>query len=168
MNPPESNEYAPYYSTYVDTVSENVMGELEHQATAFPEFLKSISEEKAFYAYADGKWTIKEIVGHLIDTERIMSYRALAISRKDKTLLPGFDENEYVKNACFNDRSLNSLADEFAAVRKSNMFLFKSFSEEDLSSMGTASEKNVSVKALLYIIAGHLNHHKNIITERYL
>jgi uncharacterized damage-inducible protein DinB len=168
MNRPESNEFAPFYLTYIATVSENVMGELEDQATAFPEFLKSISEEKALYAYADGKWTIKELAGHVIDCERIMAYRALTISRKDKTALPGFEENEYVQNARFNDRSLASLAEEFAAVRKSNLYFFKSLTDEDLQCMGTANGKDISVKALLYIIAGHLNHHKKILTERYL
>ena len=168
MNQPDSNEFAPFYLTYIETVSENVMDELEHQAVSFSEFLKSISEEKAFYAYADGKWTIKELAGHVIDTERIMTYRALTISRQDKTVLPGFEENEYVKNAHFNDRSLASLAEEFAAVRKSNLYFFKSLTDVELQYMGTANGKAISVRALLYIIAGHLNHHKKILTERYL
>ena len=168
MNRPNSNEFAPFYSSYIETVSDNVMGELEHQATSFPEFLKSISEEKALYAYADGKWSIKELTGHVIDTERIMAYRMLCISRKDKTAFPGFDENEYVKNWRFNERNLVSLADEFASVRNSNRYLFNSFQDDDLNCMGTASGKNVSVRALLFILAGHVNHHKNIISERYL
>ena len=168
MNRPQSNEFAPYYSTYIDTVSENVMGELEHQAISFPAFLNSIIPDKASYAYAEGKWTIKELVGHLIDTERIMAYRALCIARNDQTRFPGFEENEYVKNAHFNQRSLGSLAEEFAAVRKANMYLFKSLNEDELSRMGTASEKAVSVKALLYICAGHVNHHRKVIEERYL
>ncbi|MGB4776386.1 MAG: DinB family protein [Daejeonella sp.] len=168
MNRPQPEEFAPYFSTYINTVSENVLGELEHQAHAFPEFLKSISEEKANYAYAEGKWTIKELVGHLIDTERIMAYRALRIARNDATPLPGFDENEYVANACFNERSLANLSQEFADVRRANMYFFNSLNETELNRTGIASNKTLSVRALIYVIAGHINHHKNIILERYL
>lgn len=168
MNRPQADEFAPYYATYINTVSENVLGELEHQATAFPAFLKQIPDEKAYYAYAEGKWTVKELVGHAIDTERIMAYRALRIARNDQTPLASFDENEYVANARFNDRSLESLADEFAILRNANIYLFKSLTEEEFSRMGTASDKAVSVRALLYIIVGHVNHHRKILEERYL
>ena len=168
MNPPQSNEFAPYYATYISTVSENVLGELEHQAVSFPQFLKEISDEKSYYAYAEGKWTIKEVVGHMIDTERIMAYRALRIARNDKTPLASFEENDYVANALFNDRSLQSLADEFQAVRNGNIYLFKHLNEEEFNRMGTASNKPVSVRALLYILVGHVNHHRNILEERYL
>lgn len=168
MNRPQPEEFPPYFSTYINTVSENVLGELEHQANSFSEFLKSISEEKANYAYAEGKWTIKELVGHLIDTERIMTYRALRIARNDTTPLPGFDENEYVINACFNESSLANLAQEFADVRRANMYFFNSLNENELNRMGIASNKTVSVRALVYVIAGHINHHKNILVERYL
>ena len=168
MNRPQPNEFAPYYATYIDKVSENVLGELEHQISSFPNFLKTISDEKAYFAYAEGKWTIKEVVGHMIDTERIMAYRALRIARKDETPLASFEENDYVANSFFNDRSLESLAEEFAAVRSGNVYLFKHLSEEELSRMGTASGKAVSVRALLYIIVGHLNHHRQVIQERYL
>jgi hypothetical protein len=168
MNRPQSDEFAPYYATYINTVSENVLGELEHQATSFPKFLRLVSDEKAYYAYAEGKWTVKEVVGHMIDTERIMAYRALRIARNDKTPLASFEEDDYVANAKFNDRSLDSLSDEFVAVRMGNVYLFKHLTEEEFSRMGTASDKPVSVKALLYILVGHVNHHRNIIEERYL
>ena len=168
MNRPQSDEFAPYYATYINTVSENALGELEHQATSLPKFLKLVSDEKAYYAYAEGKWTVKEVVGHMIDTERIMAYRALRIARNDKTPLASFEENDYVANASFNDRSLESLSDEFAAVRMGNIYLFKHLTEEEFSRMGTASDKPVSVRALLYILVGHVNHHRNIIEERYL
>lgn len=168
MNRPQPDEFAPYYATYIDKVSENVLGELEHQINSLTNFLKNIPDEKAYYAYAEGKWTIKEVVGHMIDTERIMAYRALRIARKDETPLASFEENEYVANAFFNDRSLESLAEEFAAVRSGNVYLFKYLSEEELSRMGTASGKRVSVRALLYIIVGHANHHRQVIEERYL
>ena len=168
MNRPQDDEFAPYYATYVNTVSENVLGEMEHQATSFPALLKLISDEKAYYAYAEGKWTIKEVVGHMIDTERIMAYRALRIARNDKTPLASFEENDYVTNASFNDRSLQSLTDEFAAVRRANSYFFNSLTEEEYNRRGTASEKPVSVRALLYILVGHVNHHRRILEERYL
>jgi len=168
MNRPQADEYAPYYATYINTVSENVLGELEHQITSFPKFLKLVPDEKAYYAYAEGKWTVKEVVGHMIDTERIMAYRALRIARNDTTPMASFEENDYVANASFNDRSLQELSDEFAAVRAANVYFFKSLTSDVYDRKGTASEKIVSVRALLYIIVGHVNHHWRIIEERYL
>ena len=168
MNRPQPDEVDPYYATYINTVSENVLGELEHQAISFPAFLKQIPDIKAYYAYAEGKWTVKEVVGHMIDTERIMAYRALRIARNDQTPLASFEENDYVANASFNDRSLESLAEEFEAVRIANIHLFKHLTEDELIRKGTASNKPVSVRALLYILVGHVNHHRNIIEERYL
>lgn len=168
MKRPQADEYAAFYKNYIDAVSDNVIAELEHQANSFTTFLKGISQDKASYAYAEGKWTIKELVGHVIDTERIMAYRMLTIGRNDQTPLPGFEENSYVVNAHFTDRTLASLADEFAALRKANMFLVKSFNEEDVARMGSANGSPISVLALIYILAGHLNHHRKVIEERYL
>lgn len=168
MKRPQADEYPGFYKKYIDTVSDNVIAELEHQANSFLSFLKGITSDKATYAYAEGKWTIKELVGHVIDTERIMAYRLLTIGRNDKTALPGFEENDYVKNAHFADRTLESLAEEFAALRKVNMYLVKSFNEEEVNRRGTANGSPISVLALIYILAGHLNHHRKIIEERYL
>lgn len=168
MKRPQADEYPVFYKKYIDTVSDNVVAELEHQANSFLSFLKGITSDKATYAYAEGKWTIKELVGHVIDTERIMAYRLLTIGRNDKTALPGFEENDYVKNAHFADRTLESLAEEFAALRKVNMYLVKSFNEEEVNRRGTANGSPISVLALIYILAGHLNHHRKIIEERYL
>lgn len=168
MNRPQPEEYPVYYKGYIDTVSENVLAELEHQIETFPAFLRGLTEDKASFAYADGKWTIKELVGHVIDTERIMSYRTLRIARNDSTPLAGFEENDYVKNAHFADRSIKSLAEEFAQLRKANMHLIKSLNETELGRMGISNGKPVSVRALVYIIAGHLNHHRRIIEERYI
>ncbi|HEY1008825.1 MAG: DinB family protein [Daejeonella sp.] len=168
MKQPDIGEYAPFYKKYIDTVSQNVIAELDHQANSFPSFLKGISADKASFAYAEGKWTVKELVGHVIDTERIMIYRALRIGRNDKTPLPGFEENEYVANAHFCDRTLESLADEFAMLRKANMYLLRSFSEEELNRTGVSNGAPISVRALVFILAGHLNHHRNVIEERYL
>ncbi len=168
MNRPTAEEHPPYFKKYIDTVSDNVAGELEYQITSFTRFLKTISEEKSCFAYAEGKWTIKELVGHMIDTERIMAYRILRFSRNDQTPLSGFDENEFVAHAHFNDRTLNSLAEEFALVREANMFLIKSLNETELNRTGSASGNSISVKALIYILAGHVNHHRAIIEERYV
>ncbi len=168
MNRPQPEEYPVFYKGYIDTVSENALAELEHQIEAFPAFLKGLSEDKGSFAYAEGKWTIKELLGHVIDTERIMAYRTLRIARNDSTPLAGFEENDYVANAHFADRSIDSLAEEFTQLRRANMHLFKSLNETELGRMGISNGKPISVKALVYIIAGHLNHHRRIIEERYL
>ncbi|MES2874899.1 MAG: DinB family protein [Bacteroidota bacterium] len=168
MKRPQADEFASFYQTYIDTVSDNVIAELEHQISSFPAFLKGISNDKATFAYAEGKWTLKELLGHVNDTERIMAYRALRIARNDKTPLPGFEENTYVSNAHFADRTIESLADEFATLRRANMFLIKSFTEEEVDRTGISNNLPISVRALIYILAGHLNHHRRIIEERYL
>lgn len=168
MNRPIADEYPLFYKGYIDTVNDDVLAELEQQAESFPAFLREIPEARASFAYAEGKWTIKELIGHVIDTERIMAYRLLRISRNDTTPLAGFEENHYVANAHFSDRSLSSMADEFALVRKANMFLINTLNEEELSRTGVANEKPISARALLFIIAGHLNHHRRILQEKYL
>ena len=168
MNRPHIDEYAPFYQKYIETVDDDVIDELETQAHAFPEFLRAISSEKADYRYAPEKWSIKELVGHVIDTERIMTYRALRFARNDSTPVAGFDEANYVANAHFADRTLESFAEEFDLLRRSNLHFFRSLNEIELGRSGTANGVSVSVKALLFIIAGHLNHHRRILTERYL
>lgn len=168
MNRPQPSEYAPFYKTYIDTVNDQVIAELEHQANSLPSFLKGLSADKASFAYAEGKWTVKELVGHVIDTERIMAYRLLRIARADQTPLPGFEENDYVANAHFADRTIEGLAEEFAMLRKANMYLIRSFTEDEIGRMGISNGNTVSVRALIYILAGHVNHHRMIIEERYL
>jgi hypothetical protein len=165
---PQADEFPVYYKGYIDTVADDVLIELENQIESLPKFLSAISEEKASFAYAEGKWTIKEVIGHMLDTERIMSYRALCFARRDETALPGFDENVYVKHAHFNDRTLQSLLDEFIVLRKSTMYLLKSFNEEELNRSGISNDKPITVRALIFILAGHVNHHQQILKERYL
>lgn len=165
---PQADEFPVYYKGYIDTVADDVLLELENQIEFLPKFLSAISEEKASFAYAEGKWTIKEVLGHMLDTERIMSYRALCFARRDETALPGFDENVYVKHAHFNDRTLQSLLDEFIVLRKSTMYLLKSFNEEELNRSGISNDKPITVRALIFILAGHVNHHQQILKERYL
>lgn len=130
--------------------------------------VKDLSEEKMLFRYGEGKWTIKELLQHLIDTERIMSCRALRFSRNDATELPGFDENWYVENSNGNDRNSNDLVEEFICTRRASISLFKSFSDEMLLLSGTANGSDMTVRALGFIIAGHQMHHLKIIRERYL
>ncbi|MBK1438761.1 DinB family protein [Parapedobacter sp. ISTM3] len=168
MNPLKSDEYPAIYTAYIETISGDIMDLLNEQVKTFPMFLAGIPEEKSEYAYAEGKWTIKEVVGHIIDTERIMAYRALRFARNDTKELIGFEPDDFVANARFNERSLKSLSDEFALVRESNVMLFRHLNDHELMRKGLASERLISVRAFMYIIAGHLNHHRNIIRERYL
>ena len=130
--------------------------------------LAEISEEKGLFRYAEGKWSIKELVGHLIDTERVMAYRALRFARNDRTELAGFEQNDYIENSNFDACSLRELAREFELVRNANVLMFQNFSEEVWTRSGIASGNQVSVRALAYIIAGHELHHMKILRERYL
>ena len=165
----QSNEYANFYKPYIEALGEvELLNELESSSTLFIDFLKAIPTEKHEFRYAAGKWTIKDIVQHLIDAERIFAYRALRIARKDQTPLPGFEENEYVETAFANSRTMEDLIEEFTIVRKATLSLFKTFTEEQLMQMGTASEKPVSVRAIGFITLGHQKHHEKIIKERYL
>ena len=167
MNRPQIQEYPEPFSNYINLVEGDVIELLSQQVSDFSNFLNNIVE-KGDYAYAPGKWTIKELVGHIIDTERIMVFRLTSFARAEKAALPGFDENDYVTNAHFGDRSLESLCEEFVLLRKSNMHLLKSLNEEELSRSGTANGNQITVKALVYILAGHVMHHKKVIVERYL
>lgn len=168
MSQLKSDEFPAFYATYIDTVFGDVMQVLNEQITSFPAFLDAVPTGRSEYAYAEGKWTIKQVVGHVLDTERIMAYRALRFARNDTKALPGFEQEDFVINARFNERSLTSLAEEFVLLRKSNIALFQTFNELEMNRRGLASDRLISVRAFLYIIAGHLNHHRNIIKERYL
>ncbi len=168
MNRPGTDEFAPYYQKYIDTVDDDVIDELETQATSFRDFILSLPDDKADFAYAEGKWTVKELLGHIIDTERIMTYRALRFSRNDLQPLPGFEENQYVANARFRERTLGDLAEEFNLLRRANLHFFRSLNETELSLKGVASGQGMSVRALLFVIAGHVHHHRRILSERYL
>lgn len=163
------NEYAGFFATYIKAVENvNLIEELEISVHDFVRFVQNIPMDKFDYRYAEGKWTIKEIIQHLIDAERIFSYRALRISRNDKTPLPGFEENDYVINTDAKLRSIQDLLTEMAVVRQSTLSLFKSFSQEQLSRMGVASNNEISVRAIGFIIIGHQKHHQQIFKERYL
>ena len=169
MRRPEKNEYTSYYDGYINDVKGNEpIRNLEEQFREIQSLLQSLSEDEANYAYSEGKWTVKEVLGHLIDCERIMSCRALCISRKEKQSLPGFEQDDYVREANFKDRTITNLLEDYRAVRKSTISLFKTFSEEMFNQRGIANDKEVTVLALLYIIAGHEMHHLKILQEKYL
>ena len=169
MNRPEKTEYDAYYEKYVSLVEEtDIVSALENQTSELQNLLAEISEEKSLYAYADGKWTIKELVGHLIDGERIFAYRALRIGRADLTPLEGFEQDGYIENANFNERTLAELTEELLWLRRANNLLFKNLDDTAWVRVGTASDAPVSVRALAYIMVGHIRHHANILRERYL
>lgn len=165
----QENEYAPYQMNYIKLVSEqNILKGLINQKEEMIHFYKSISVFKQEYKYAENKWTIKDLILHLIDAERIFAYRALRIVRNDVTALPGFEENDYVNSANANEREFESLLQEYGNVREATISLFESLSDADLLKLGTASNASVSVRGIGYCILGHELHHKNIIIERYL
>ncbi|WP_199137201.1 DinB family protein [Pedobacter sp. ASV12] len=167
MNRPQTQEYPEWYDKYISLVAGDVIEILEKQVTEFSDFINSLVG-KGDYAYAPGKWTIKELIGHIIDTERIMVFRLLCFARSEKASIPGFDEDEYVAAAHFNDRSLLSLSEEFLLLRKSNLYLIKSLNDEELAKSGTSNGNSMTVKAFVYVLAGHIMHHVNVIKERYL
>lgn len=163
------NEYSKYSAAYINAAMDaELLEELEISLHEFIRFVQNLPMDKFDYRYAEGKWTIKEIIQHIMDTERIMAYRALRISRYDQTPLPGFDENAYVDNTNANSRGLQEILTEFSAVRYSTLLLFKSFSDEQMKRMGIASGNDVSVRALGFIIIGHQKHHQKVFQERYL
>ncbi len=166
---PEATEYAPYYAGYVGHVpTGDVVETLSTQHDGSIELLRSIGEEKSLSRYAPGKWSIREVVGHLIDAERIFTYRALRFARADETALASFDENSYIANASFDDRSLASLCDEFEAVRRASVLLFASLNGTEWMRRGIASNNAMSVRALAWVTAGHELHHVGILRSRYL
>ncbi|MBC7525711.1 MAG: DinB family protein [Flavobacterium sp.] len=165
----QTTEYADWYKPYLATLTdENLLEELEISLHKFIRFVQDIPMDKHDYAYAEGKWTIKDIIQHLIDCERIFSYRALCFARNDATALPGFDENNYAKIALGNNRTIMSLLTELSAVRHATLLLFKTFSEDDLLRTGIAFNNTMTVRAIGFIIIGHQNHHQNIFETRYL
>ncbi len=169
MSKPLPANYPLYFQRYVDQVAEDDLSTaFKNQSSGIKQFLSTIDEAKSTYAYAEGKWTLKEVLQHIIDAERIFSYRALCISRKEKNSLSGFDENEYAANSNGNARKWQDLVDEFVTVRKGTEIMFNSFTDEMLENSGLSNNNPITVKSLGFITLGHFNHHKKIIEERYL
>lgn len=168
LSRPRAEEHSPYYSRYIELVPEgNLVDLLVEQQLDTLGMLRRVDEERGTYAYAPGKWTIKEVIGHMSDAERVFSYRALRFARADATPLASFDENTYVRAGRFNDRRVGSLIDEFQSIRAATVHLFRYLSDEELTRTGVASGNPISVRALGYIIAGHERHHANLLRERY-
>lgn len=169
MTRPEKTEYDPYYETYISLVPEDDIKEaLAVQPVELKEILVGLPEEKGMYAYADGKWTIKEVLGHLIDGERMFAYRIFRISRGDKTPIEGFEQDGYIENAHSNSRSFADLLDEFTLLRRANMLFFNTLHDNAWLRSGTANKIEISVRALAWIMAGHIRHHIGILKSRYL
>jgi len=165
----QPSEFPEYYTSYINEVKcLDITEALEENLHDFLNFIENIPVEKHEFQYLPGKWTIKEIVLHIIDAERIFGYRALRFARFDATPLAGFEENDYVPISNANNRDMKSLLTEFVAVRKATISLFENFTEEMLLHKGIASNGEISVRALGFIISGHCLHHQNVIRERYL
>tara|TARA_R110001632_G_scaffold232643_1_gene374004 strand:- start:108 stop:617 length:510 start_codon:yes stop_codon:yes gene_type:complete len=165
------DEYHPYFKTYIDHLTKNGLSIIENlieTSSELEEVVAKLPKEKELFVYAEGKWTIKELLLHIIDTERIFIYRALRFARNDTTDLQGFDQDDYNDNVDANGRELQDLLEEFITVRASSISLFKSFSSEALVKIGTASGTAISVRAIGYLMSGHQQHHIKIFKERYL
>lgn len=166
---PETGQYAPSHSAYVDAVPDgDVLAMLERQVNDTVALLEGIGEQRSQHRYAPGKWSIREVIGHVIDAERVFAYRALSFARGDRNALPGFEENEWAATSNAHGRSLASLLDELRRVRASTVALFRSFGAAEWARGGTASGHRVTVPALAYVVAGHERHHVRILRERYL
>jgi hypothetical protein len=169
MNRPTETEYATYFQNYVGQVSESdIMAVLRSEIDDLDVLLNRVPPEKEAWAYAEGKWTIREVVGHLIDGERVFGYRALCIARGETQNLPGFEQDDYLRTAPYNHIELEDLLSELRLVRLSNIAMFRNLDEEAWNRVGIANNSEVTVRALAFIMAGHLRHHMNVLRERYL
>jgi hypothetical protein len=166
---PKPGEYDPYYERYTALVgSADICATLERQGSETNALLSGIGEERGGDRYAPDKWSIKELLGHVIDTERIFAYRALRIARADRTPMEGFEQDDYIRNARFDQYSLAGLIEEFEAVRRSTVLLFRPLQDQEWMRRGVANHKEITVRAIAWIIAGHELHHRTILGERYL
>ena len=169
MPKPPSANYPSYFQRYISLVEEDeLQTDCKNQLPIITRFLQSITEEKSIYAYAPGKWTIKELLQHMTDTERIFAFRSLCFARKEQASLPGFDEDIYAANSNANSRSWQDLVNEFLLVRKTSEILFDSFTEEALNNSGTANGNPATAASMGFTAIGHVYHHKKILEERYL
>ena len=169
ISKPQPGEYAPYAAGYIAKVPSGPIIEiLEYLKDSTYNFFARMTSEQADYAYADGKWTLKQLLGHMIDTERVFSFRVLCFSRGDKNPLPGFEQEDYVANSTYDTRSIQDLANEFKALRTANVYLYNSLTDEQSEITGIASNHPVSVRALVYMTAGHELYHLDLIKSLYI
>ena len=168
MSHPLENEYAPYYQNYVSQApEEDILPAMRSQVDALDVLLDRVAPDRETYRYAEGKWSIREIIGHLIDGERVFGYRVLCIARGETQNLPGFDQDQYMLSAPFDRIDLEDLLSEFRLVRLSNIAMLRTLDEAAWMRMGTANGSPVSVRALVYIMVGHVRHHMSVLRERY-
>jgi DinB superfamily len=169
MTRPSRDEYVEYYDLYVRRVPDgDVVDTLESQRADMGSRLRAISEQRGDHRYAEGKWTVKELLGHIVDTERILGTRALAFARGDETPLPGFDQDVYVAGANFADRTIADLTEEFLSLRTSHIVLFRSLDDGTWMRRGTAGGYEFTTRAIAWIMEGHVLHHTAVLEERYL
>jgi hypothetical protein len=169
MNRPTPTEYAPYYEGYISQVSESdIMPVLRSQMDELDVLLGRVEPAQETYRYAEGKWSIREIVGHLIDGERVFGYRVFCIARGEQQNLPGFDQNDYMLTAPYDRIELEDLLSELRLIRLGNIAMLRTLDEEAWSRAGNANGNQVTVRALVFIMAGHVRHHMNVLRERYL
>jgi hypothetical protein len=168
MTRPVDSEYPPFFRKYVNLVPEDdVRVVLEGQVERLKQLTSRIVPEREVYAYAPAKWTIRQVVGHLGDAERVFGFRAFSFSRGDHASLPGFDENAYVEESRHSDTPLARLVDDLAAVRASNLTFLRTLTDEQWARSGVANDKSITVRALAYVMAGHVRHHVRVLGERY-
>ena len=166
---PQTTEHAPYFSRYIDLVpEEDIVGAIDAQGRETTALLSQVGEEKATFRYAPEKWSVKQVIGHVTDAERVFAYRLMSIARGESKSLPGFDEQDYVRNANFDARALSELIDELTATRRSTVAMLRGLSDEAWTRVGTANDKETSVRAVAYTLLGHERHHLRVLRERYL
>lgn len=169
ISKPEEKEYHQFFAGYVSQVGDNdVVQMLAKQKGEFVQFIQAIPDDRYNYAYGEGKWTIKQLLRHIIDAERMFGYRAMSIARGEKAKLPGFDDHLYVKMADDSKNSIQDMVDEFEYLREGHIRMISNFTSQASLRIGNANGTDVSVRAIIYIIVGHVAHHQQIITERYL
>jgi len=168
LTKPQTTEYGEHFATYVRLVPEGDIREmLTAQLQATTDLFANLSDEQGNYRYAENKWTVKEVLGHIADTERVMAYRLLTIARGDKTPLPGFDENVFVSGAAFDATPMSELIEDYQAVRRATLTLLRGITDEAALRIGTSNNLSISARALAYIIVGHELHHLNVLKEKY-
>jgi hypothetical protein len=169
LTPPTNEEYAPFYADYVQRAQarENIVGAFPQQIDEIKSTLGNLSDEQACFKFAPSEWSIKEVIGHLNDVERVFSYRLLRISRNDSTPLPGFEQDDYVREAGYDSYSLSDLISEFEFLRHANILAIKNMPEPSTLHQGTASGAAISARALIYMLVGHVDHHMASLREKY-
>lgn len=169
MQRPTERDYPQFFAGYVSLVPEDdILSVIEQQSSETQRLISSLDEARATHRYAEGKWSVKEVIGHVTDSERVFGYRALCIARGEKNSLPGFDEKEYMQNANFDAWRLGDLAESYALVRRSNIVLFRNLPEDAWDRRGIANNNEITVRALAYVLVGHERHHLKVLRERYL